>query len=568
MIFHAKQFNGAGLLALCAAGMVFCSTPAAWAGKGGGAAVGAITSLKGVAVPRPSNLSTFVADEAAAIQLGKALFWDMQAGSDGNTACASCHFQAGEDVRTRNQVNPHGNGVFDSVHGPNEELLASHFPTLSDDVVGSAGVVMKQFLRPTQPMSKTWPMDPGSSAADNTYNIGGSNIRQVTGRNAPSVINAVYNFRNFWDGRARETFNGVNPHGAADPEARVLRVEANGAISKVQISLDNASLASQAVGPPNSSVEMAWAGRIFPDIGKKLLHPTSVPLARQTVLVSDSRLGSLANASGRGLRTSYASLVQRAFAPQWWNSNRCVDASLRELARANGCPNGYSVMESNFSLFWGISVMLYESTLRADDTPFDRNTLTDQQRRGLGAFTGKGKCSECHSGPELTKASVSAGTAGTDPETGLPFGFFNTAVRPVAEDGGIANGAFKTPHLRNIDLRGPYFHNGAAATLRQVVDFYDRGGNSPSEFTHAKIRALHLSEDQKQDLVAFLQALTDARVKNESAPFDHPSLRVANGHYRDTNEDWMELPAVGAAGRPAQGLGPVQPFLGLSPFAR
>jgi cytochrome c peroxidase len=52
-------------------------------------------SLKTVAVPEPPNLGEFVRDRTAAIQLGKALFWDMQVGSDGRTACASCHFAAG-----------------------------------------------------------------------------------------------------------------------------------------------------------------------------------------------------------------------------------------------------------------------------------------------------------------------------------------------------------------------------------------------------------------------------------------------------------------------------------------
>src|SRR5947209_7608459 len=57
-------------------------------------------------VPEPPNLSDFVADKAAAIRLGKALFWDMQIGSDGATACATCHFHAGADSRSINQLNP------------------------------------------------------------------------------------------------------------------------------------------------------------------------------------------------------------------------------------------------------------------------------------------------------------------------------------------------------------------------------------------------------------------------------------------------------------------------------
>src|SRR5687767_1399077 len=57
-------------------------------------------------VPLPTQLDEFVKDRKAAVQLGKALFWDMQLGSDGLMACASCHFHAGADPRARNQLNP------------------------------------------------------------------------------------------------------------------------------------------------------------------------------------------------------------------------------------------------------------------------------------------------------------------------------------------------------------------------------------------------------------------------------------------------------------------------------
>src|SRR5262245_4786636 len=64
----------------------------------------ALGSLKTVAIPKPSNLDKYVRDEKALLVLGKALFWDMQVGSDGRTACATCHFHAGADHRTQNQL--------------------------------------------------------------------------------------------------------------------------------------------------------------------------------------------------------------------------------------------------------------------------------------------------------------------------------------------------------------------------------------------------------------------------------------------------------------------------------
>ena len=62
--------------------------------------------LRAVAVPGPANLNDFVKDPVMARALGKALFWDMQVGSDGVQACASCHFRAGADPRSKNQVSP------------------------------------------------------------------------------------------------------------------------------------------------------------------------------------------------------------------------------------------------------------------------------------------------------------------------------------------------------------------------------------------------------------------------------------------------------------------------------
>ena len=71
-------------------------------------------SLKRVAVPVPDGLADFVANKDAVIALGKSLFWDQQVGGDGIQACASCHFQAGADVRNTNQLNPGHNGAFES----------------------------------------------------------------------------------------------------------------------------------------------------------------------------------------------------------------------------------------------------------------------------------------------------------------------------------------------------------------------------------------------------------------------------------------------------------------------
>src|SRR5712692_3782513 len=90
-----------------------------------------LASLKTVPVPVPANIANFIKDNAAAIALGKALFWDQQVGSDGQ-ACASCHFHAGADSRSKNQLNPGFRAVPPDptfqLGGPNFQLKASDFP--------------------------------------------------------------------------------------------------------------------------------------------------------------------------------------------------------------------------------------------------------------------------------------------------------------------------------------------------------------------------------------------------------------------------------------------------------
>src|SRR6266571_382884 len=87
-----------------------------------------------------------------------------------------------------------------------------------------------------------------------------------------------------------------------------------------------------------------------------------------------------------------------------------------------------------------------------------------------------------------------------------------------------------TPALRNDKLTAPYMHNGGKATLADVVDFYDRGGDVHNPELAKRIKPLGLSSSDKASLVDFLMnALTDCRTEREEAPFDHPSLVVPNG---------------------------------------
>jgi hypothetical protein len=87
--------------------------------------------LKQIPVPEPTDIGTYVRNRDVAIALGKALFWDMQVGSDGVQSCATCHFRAGADPRSVNQLNPGGADNLDpaiDLGGPNYQLKASDFP--------------------------------------------------------------------------------------------------------------------------------------------------------------------------------------------------------------------------------------------------------------------------------------------------------------------------------------------------------------------------------------------------------------------------------------------------------
>jgi len=570
------------LLLICGSLLLVSVAVAAQRGGGPGGNNNPIASLKGVALPQP-DLSQYVTDRQVLIALGKALFWDQQVGSDGRTACASCHFHAGADHRVTNQIA--GPATATGAVRANTTLTAADFPfhAFSDpnsnasavtrdrrEVVGSAGVVLKRFAGLSDDNAES-----AADAATGVFALGGLNIRQVTSRNAPTVINAVFNFRNFWDGRASNIFNASTPFGAADSRANVL-VNGTGGLNAATVRLDRSSLASQAVGPPLNGLEMSYHGRAWADLGRKML--ALVPLARQSVSLTDSVLGPLASAGGTGFRSdaTYVELIRASFQPAFWSSRAVVDANGRVIV-ADGDPvrsGEYSQMAYNFGLFFGIAVQAYESTLVSDDTPVDRflagdtAALNGNQQAGLSEFrNGGSQCTQCHMGPELSAAGISSATTG-NPADPRAVGFFRTAVSAIEDDpgaagvnsfgtpifpgaqGGRGNGAFKASALRNVELTGPYFHTGGAATLEQVLEFYARNGDVPAGGNLSNgFGNINLNQQDRARIVDFLKALTDDRVKFERAPFDHPSLCVPVGYQGTADAELFALvPAVGTNG--------------------
>jgi cytochrome c peroxidase len=389
----------------------------------------------------PDGAGGFIKDNDAAILLGKALFWDTQAGSNGE-GCGTCHYHAGADNRIKNQLSPGikgGNGVFDVTRsgglGPNYELNAADYPFHdladqedrtsavlhdTDDVTSSQGTFGADFdsVKSGQFHDKCDQLSPDPFG----FHINDVNVRRVEPRNTPSVINAVFNFRNFWDGRANNIFNGVDSFGSRSTNARILEVQ-GGNVVPTQVAFQNSSLASQSVGPPTSNFEASCFGRVFPQIGKKLLSLEA--LARQKVHPNDSVLGGVSNWPQKGLTNGgngnqssigYEELIQAAFADRLWASNAVFDIDKNQTGTGKPGKDEYTLTEANFSLFWGLAIQAYESTLVSDDTPFDQfqegdeNALSAQEQEGLHLFftndpEKRGNCSSCHQGPTFSTAA-------------------------------------------------------------------------------------------------------------------------------------------------------------------
>lgn len=490
--------------------------------------------LSSLTVPEPDNLYDFVKSKKWAIMLGKIFFWDMQVGSDGVQACATCHFNAGADIRIKNQLSP---GVlahpadttfgFGNIPGnppplncnrgptgTNYILQTSDFPLNrpfgpsqceTNDVVSSQGVLGHDFKY----LSKKGDVDVGVQFGvdPDGFGSGASAVRRVEPRNTPTMINAVFFLRSFWDARAMPNFNGVNPDGSVDQNAFVAEWK-YGFLYKKKVVIPDSSLASQAVGPPLSHFEMSWLGRRFPDVGRKMLRLK--PLGKQKVSKHDSVLGPYAKGTKPGLKNKYTYkyLIRKAFKDKWWKGSPFGRVCVPKVGKTGSpyvtnevhCKKNYDAftqMEYNFSLFWGLAIQLYEATLISDKTPFDicaeagggdaavLDCLGDQNpawKTGMEAFLTQGDpgtkvggtCFGCHRGAMFSGASISdiedkGGLNGKLPLLTPPnpansvgvydLGFANVGVTDTDFDHGIGGtfGDGTTPLSFSAGLTTPEF---------------------------------------------------------------------------------------------------------------
>ncbi len=164
---------------------------------------------------------------------------------------------------------------------------------------------------------------------------------------------------------------------------------------------------------------------------------------------------------------------------------------------------------------------VYEAGLVAGASPFDRYAagedvpeFTEDARRGLAVFIGRGLCSECHAGPMFSDKSFHNTGVMQHGEHAAPIDHGRADVTRDAAD----DGAFRTPTLRHVAKTAPYMHAGQLATLADVIDFYRWGGN-PSGFEGARdprMVPLEIDDGDAADLQAFLESLTGPPVVEAS----------------------------------------------------
>jgi len=145
----------------------------------------------------------------------------------------------------------------------------------------------------------------------------------------------------------------------------------------------------------------------------------------------------------------------------------------------------------------------FERTVVSSEAPFDRwqqgdnNAVSESAKRGFALFKGKANCTACHQGFNFTDD-----------------GFHNLGLKGNQDAGRFAKvpvnvlkGAFKTPTLRDVALTAPYMHNGMYATLEEVVEHYNRGGDV-KENLDPNMKPLNLTAQEISDVVEFLRTLT------------------------------------------------------------
>ncbi len=192
----------------------------------------------------------------------------------------------------------------------------------------------------------------------------------------------------------------------------------------------------------------------------------------------------------------------------------------------------------------------FMKTLTSRNAPFDKGTMSVSAQNGFELFKGKAGCAQCHNGPLFSDDKAHNTGVPNNPEiwsnpvrhtTYVAFGLFQgienimnirrdvgAHIRTHKSDGSDI-GKFMTPSLRELKYTAPYMHNGMLATLKDVVNFYNRGGGNDVN-KDPRIKPLGLSSEERADLVAFLEALSGDPltgpdyVWKDKIPLEYPAI--------------------------------------------
>ncbi len=206
-----------------------------------------------------------------------------------------------------------------------------------------------------------------------------------------------------------------------------------------------------------------------------------------------------------------------------------------------------------------LAIASFERTIISGNSPFDRyyfareeDALNEQQKRGLDLFVNRGRCVSCHvieqtqaiftdnrfhnigvginniqdQVPELASEFLKADRTLSEVDVEVLTDPRTSELGRFAISHGLDDlGSFKTPTLRNIAVTAPYMHDGSVETLKDVVIHYNNGGvtdvgDPVNDFLSGGIRALDLDEDQIDDLVAFMEALTSPEFEKSAEDAD------------------------------------------------
>lgn len=244
----------------------------------------------------------------------------------------------------------------------------------------------------------------------------------------------------------------------------------------------------------------AWADGLPKGIGDGMK-----PLKRHTPTILNSAYGDLLFWDGRA-----DSLEAQALGPI--KSAAEMNMPLAQVVESVSSISGYrSLFEKAYpgepvsENTIAKAIATFERTVISGQAPFDRwiggdeHAISEQASRGFDLFNHKAGCVQCHSGWNFTDNGFH--------DIGMNDNDLGRGALLKIE---AMQHAFKTPTLRNVALRAPYLHDGSEPSLEAVVDFYDEGGKAHRASLASEIHPLHLTADEKVDVVEFLRTLTSS----------------------------------------------------------